>query len=580
MKCKITLFFILLAHTVFAQSSVSEYRNNLSKLVTFNVKQKSVRSTLQQISSAGNFYFSYNGKLINQDSLVNLNVQRMPVRDVLDKLFDGKVDYKESDEYIILRYAINHFTIEPENITTAENLYLISGYIVDTQTGKKVKKASVYEKRLLQSTLTDDDGYFTLRFKGDHKEVTLTASKETYRDTALVFLSDIKIEPKRFNDPDKEKGALFSDAIDDLGISRFLLSSKQTIQNINIPNFIANTPFQASFLPGLSSHGMMSSRVVNKASLNVIGGYTAGVDGIEVGGVFNLTTGKVKVFQMAGVFNLVGGDVAAAQFAGVINYDKKNVTGFQAAGIANTVGGNLVGFQSAGVINTVRGTLNGTQVGGVFNMVGKKTNGIQVAGIGNIASGDFIGTQISGVFNYAEKISGLQVGIVNLADSSSGMSIGLLNLSKNGYKKVGFFANDVVNMNLAVKTGNAKLYTLLIVGKNFSDTANVETIGVGFGHDFVFNKRIAIEAEIITQYLYLGNFDYTNTLTRFQANLEIKLFKGFAIFGGPSYVYYNSDAPIGSSAKGYKQHILPAKHHRFNGNNQGWLGWNVGITLF
>ncbi|MEJ5995758.1 hypothetical protein WG904_15110 [Pedobacter sp. Du54] len=596
MKFKIILFFVVLAHTVSAQSNVGDYRNNLSKLVTFNVKQQSVRSTLQQISNAGNFYFSFNGKLINQDSLVNLNVQRMPVRNVLDEMFDGKVDYKENAEYIILRYAVNHFTIEPENITTAENLYLISGYIVDTKTGKKVKQASVYEKKLLQSTLTDDNGYFTLRFKGEHQEVVLTASKETYRDTSLVFLSDIKILPQIYSDPDKEKGTLFSNAIEDLGISKFLLGSKQRIQNLNIPSFFANTPFQASFLPGLSSHGMMSSRVVNKASLNIIGGYTAGVDGAEVGGVFNLTKGKVRSFQVAGVFNAVGGDVEAAQFAGVANYDKKGVKGFQAAGVFNSVDGRVEaaqfagvvnfnkkeakGFHAAGVANVVGSNFDGFQAAGVFNFTRQAANGMQIAGVGNIAFKEFKGTQIAGVFNYAKKFSGLQIGLINLADSNFGTSIGLLNLSKNGYKKLSFFANDVVNANFALKTGNANLYTLLIAGKNFSDTAKVETAGIGFGHDFILGKHVALEAEMITQYVYLGNFDYANILMRFQANLELRVFKGFAIFGGPSYAFYNSNAPIGSSEKGYRQQIYPVKHREFSGNNQGWWGWNVGITLF
>lgn len=612
MKYKIILFLFFAVRIVKAQSTASEYRNNLSKLVTFNVKQQSVRSTLQQISSAGNFYFSFNGKLINQDSLVNLNVQRMPVRDVLEEMFDGKVDYKENAEYIILRYAVNHFTIEPENITTAENLYLISGYIVDTKTGKKVKQASVYEKRLLQSTLTDENGYFTLRFKGEHKEVVLTASKETYRDTALIFLADIKISPQVYNDLDKEKGSIFSNAIEELGISKFLLGSKQRIQNLNIPSFFANAPFQTSFLPGLSSHGLMSSRVVNKASLNIIGGYTAGVDGAELGGVFNLTFGKVKSFQAAGVFNIVGGNVEAVQLAGVFNYDKNNVKGFQAAGVwngvngtvetaqfagvanyvkkdvrgfqaagvANTVGGNFIGFQASGVANGVNGFLNGIQIAGVSNVIRQNARGMQIAGVANVALKGIGGTQISAVFNYAKKINGLQIGLVNLADSSLGTSIGLLNLSKNGYKKISFFANEVVKSNVALKTGNANLYTLLIAGKNFSDTANVETAGIGFGHDFVFNKRIAIQAELTVQYLYLGNFDYTNILTRVQSNIEVQLFKGLAVFGGPSYSIYNSDAPMGSSAKGYRQNIVPAKHHRFGDHNKGWWGWNVGITLF
>ncbi len=577
MKHKIILFLLLLSNITWAQNS---YRNNLSKLVTFNIKQQRVRDALQQISNAGDFYFSYNGKLINQDSIVSLNVQRMPVRDVLDKMFDGKVAYKENEEYVILRYAVNHFTIEPENITTAENLYLISGYVVDTKTGKKVKQASVYEKRLLQSALTDDDGYFSLRFKGEHKEVVLTASKETYRDTALVFLADIKIEPQGYNDPDKEKGTIFSNAIEDLGISKFLLSSKQRIQNLNVPNFFANTPFQASLLPGLSSHGMMSSRVVNKASLNVLGGYTAGVDGVEVAGLFNLTIGKVKSFQAAGLFNAVGGDVEGTQFAGLINFNKQNVSGYQAAGIANVVSGNLNGVQTAGVTNIVSRNIEGIQIAGVGNVASGQVKGLQIAGLGNIASRKFKGTQIAGVFNYAKNFNGLQIGLINFADSTAGTSIGLLNISKNGYKKLSFFSNDLVNANVAVKTGNANLYTLLIAGVNYSDTAKIETIGIGFGHDFKFSNHLAIETEMITQYLHLGNWDYANILMRFQANLEIKLFKGFAIFGGPSYAYYNSDAPMGSSEKGYKQNIVPAKHHKFSGNNQGWWGWNVGVTLF
>lgn len=603
----------VVVNVAMAQSNQGDYRNNLSKLITYTANKQRVKDVLRQISSSGNFYFSFNGKLINQDSLVNLNVQRMPLREVIDEMFDGKVDYKENAEYIFLRYAVNHLTIAPENITTADNLYLISGYIVDTETGRRVKQASVYEKKLLQSTLTDDDGYFTLRFKGDHKAVTLTASKETYRDTSLIFLADIKILPKGYDDPDKEKGTLLSNAIENLGISKFLLGSKQRIQNLNIPSFFANTPFQASILPGLSSHGMMSSRVVNKASLNVLGGYTAGVDGAEVGGVFNLTIGKVKSFQAAGVFNAVGGDVKAAQFAGVVNYDKKDVKGFQAAGVYNSVGGNLQaaqfagvlnlnkkgargfhaagvanvvegnfeGFEAAGVVNAVRGTSAGIQIGGLFNFARQKASGMQISGVGNLAFNAFKGTQISGVFNYAKKFKGLQIGLINLADSSSGTSIGLLNLSKNGYKKISFFANDVVNANVALKTGNANLYTLLLAGKNFSDTANVETVGVGFGHDFVFSKHVAIEAEMITQYLYLGNFDYANILMRFQSNLEIKLTRGIAIFGGPSYVFYNSNGPFnGASSEGYKQQIVPEKHHKFSGNNQGWWGWNVGITLF
>ncbi len=574
----LVIFLVLSIRFCSAQTPIASYQHNLSKLVTVEIKQQRVGDVLQKISKAGNFYFAYNGALFGQDSIVNLNVKNMPVREVLDKLFDGKVDYKENDKYVILRYAVNHFTIEADNITTAENLYLISGHVVDTKTGKKVKQASVYEKRLLQSTLTDDDGFFTLKFKGEHQAIILTASKETYRDTALVFLSSIQIKPKGYDDPDREKGTFFSNTIEELGIGKFFLSSKQRIQNINVPNFLANTPFQASLTPGLSSHGMMSSKVVNKVSLNVLGGYTAGVDGVEIAGLFNLTKGDVKTVQIAGLLNVVGHNQAGFQLAGLVNSIENDAAGFQIAGLMNRVKHNVAAVQIAGLGNVVSENSRGIQIAGFGNIVSRNMRGIQIGGFGNIGSREVRGAQISPLFNFAKSLKGFQIGLVNIADTSDGFSLGLINLIKKGYHKVSLSTNDLINANIALKTGNANLYTMLLGGKNFDDTAKITTFGLGFGHDFIFSKNISIAAELSAQQLHLGNWDYSRILGKFQTNLQIQLFKGFSIFGGPTYNYYVSKAPAGSSAPGYKQQIVPDKHHIFKGN-PGWFGFNAGITI-
>lgn len=579
MRNQLIIIFIFLTGLCKAQTSVATYQHNLSKRVTFDFKQQRVGDVLQQISNAGNFYFAYNGALISQDSIVNLNVKSLPVRDVLDQLFDGKVDYKENEKYIILRYAVNQFTIEPDNITTAENLYMISGYVVDIKTGKKVKQASVYEKRLLQSALTDDDGYFSLKFKGEHAAIVLTASKETYRDTALVFLSSINIKPSGFTDPDKEKGTFFSNTIEELGIGKFFLSSKQRIQNVNIPNFLATTPFQASLTPGLSSHGMMSGRVVNKVSLNIIGGYTAGVDGVEVGGVFNLSKGNVKTLQLAGVFNVVGGNVDGVQVAGLINSVQGSSKGLQIAGLTSLIKGNVSGLQVSGLGNVASQHLTGIQIAGLANITSRSSKGMQIAGLGNITSRTLRGMQISGGFNYAKNNQGFQLGLINLADSSSGVSLGLINIVKHGYHKVSFFTNDLVNANVSLKTGNAKLYTIFLAGKNFSDTAKILTGGLGLGHDFILNRTFSVATELTTQGLYLGSWDETKMLTKFQASLHLKIFNGLTIFGGPSYNLYSSNKLIEASSVGYKQQIVPAKHQDINGN-KGWVGWSAGITIF
>jgi hypothetical protein len=574
---KLLIGILLLTGCCMAQMPANRFQNNLSKRVTIDVKHQPVGDVLQQISKAGDFYFAYNGALFAQDSIVNLNVKGLPLRNVIDQLFDGKVDYKESDKYVILRYAVNHLTIEAESITTAENLYLINGYVVDTQTGKKIKHASVYEKKLLQSTLTDNDGYFSLKFKGDHEAIILTASKETYRDSSLVFLSSIHIKPEGYDDPDKEKGTFFSNAFSNLGIGKLLLSSKQKIQSLNIPSFFANTPFQASLTPGLSSHGMMSAHVINKVSLNALGGYTAGVTGVEVAGLFNLTKGDVKMIQVAGLFNSVGHSVAGVQIAGLANTVQDKVSGVQVAGLINKTKSKVTGLQVAGLTNIGAKDFRGMQIAGLTN-INANSNGTKLAGLGNVCNGVVRGMQLAALFNYAKNLKGFQLGLVNIADTSSGASLGLINWNKNGYHKVSLSTNDLVHANIAFKTGNSMLYTILFVGKSFSDTAKIETFGMGLGHDFLFGRHISFATELSAQQLHLGNWEYSRILTKAQLNLQITLFKGFSIFGGPTFNYYLSKAPLGSSTTGYKQQIVPDRHFNIRGS-PGWLGFNAGITI-
>lgn len=578
MRHSLIILLLFISGYCFAQQTKDDYRRNLSKRVSLSVQQTPLREVLQLLSKAGEFYFSYNGQLFNQDSLISLKVRNVPVRDVLDQVFAGKVDYKENAEYIILRYAVNHLTIEAERISTDDNHYEISGYVKDTRSGDRVKQASVYEKRLLQAALTDQKGYFTLRFRGEHTGVVLTASKESYRDTSLVFLADINVKPEKYTDPDSEKGTFFSNTFGGKGIWRFLTSSKQRIQNLNIPDFLAQTPFQVSFTPGLSSHGSMSSSIVNKASLNVLGGYTAGTDGFEMAGAFNLTKGDIKKFQIAGLFNAVGGSVKGIQLAGAYNDVKNEVGGFQIAGLLNDTKGKVNGAQVAGVANIARKSFKGVQIAGLLNS-SRETSGLQLAGVTNSTFGVLNGAQVGGILNYAKKMKGFQFGLVNLADSSSGVSLGLVNLSSNGFRQISIYSNEVTNTNIALKTGNSKLYSLLIAGNNFSDTARVLTFGFGLGHEFLLNKRLSITTEVTGQSIYLGNWSYFNNLYRFQTQFQVMPAERLIVFAGPSYTYYRTDAPPGASGKNYKHELAPSWAKHFNNQAKGWLGWNFGLSV-
>jgi hypothetical protein len=579
MKINITLILLLIIGYSKAQMPKSPSQYNLEKRVSIEVKDQKISEVLNKISRAGNFYFSYSGSLFRQDILISIGMRNAPVREILNRLFNNKVDYTEHGAYIILRYAANHLTIEPENIATGEKLYLISGFVIDRETGLRVKQASVYEKRLVQSTLTDNKGHFKLKFKGNHNEVILTASKESYRDTTLIFLSDIKVKPEGYNDPEARNQNAGYDDIENSGFGRFFISSKQRIQSLNIPDFFANSPFQASLTPGLSSHGIMSSQVINQFSLNVLGGYTAGTDGFEIAGLFNITKGDVKKLQASGLFNQVGGAVNGIQLSGIANDSRGRQSGLQAAGVWNNVKGDASGFQIAGILNSTASNMKGLQASGMANLVKKNYHGVQIAGIGNVVSKDLNGVQIAGIFNYAKKMEGFQLGLINIADTSSGYSLGLINIVKNGYHKISISTNETVNANFSLKTGNANLYTVLFAGMNVSDQEKIKTVGMGIGHDFLFNKGMAIGLELTGQLLYLGHWNDANILNRIQSNFQFQPFKGLTVFGGPAFAFYSGGTSASSSAPGYKQNVVPVNHTSFGKDTKGWLGFNAGISI-
>ncbi len=587
--------FLLLVFLCFALGLYAQHTSdipNLYKRVSLDISRQPVGDVLEQISKKGDFYFSYSGNAFNKDSLISINVKNQTIRDILDKIFLGTVDYRESNKYIILRSTLLHFAIEPEMIKTDSKHYLITGKVVDVYTGRTVEDASVYEKRLLESTLTNKDGYFRMRIRGDFQSVILTVSKEAYRDTSIMFLSTVTIKPEGYVYKDEDYLSYASNIVERLGIGRFLVSAKQQIQSLNISGFMANSPFQTSLIPGLSSHGMFSSQVVNKASLNVFGGYTAGVNGVEVAGLFNINKGDVKHVQVAGLTNLVGGSVHGFQAGGIVNSVLDSVHGFQAGGIVNDVRKNMDGWQAAGILNHVRKDLKGVQAAGISNIVSNNAHGVQVAGIGNVAKNidgvqiagitnvagqEMRGMQIAGIFNQAKKMHGIQIGLINYADSSSGVSIGLINWVNKGYHKLSLSSNDVFNYQAGIKTGNAKLYSILIGAATFKEGEKVYSAGLGFGHDFIFSNSLSASAEISSQGLYLGHFDSANILNRGQLNIQVKLVKGVSLFAGPAYNIYHTD-PAVSSADGFKSHIGPASAGSSK-STRGWLGWSAGITV-
>lgn len=571
----------------------------LTKTVTVFAQREPVSAVLKSISDQGKFYFSYNSNIISGDSLVTINISQQSVKQVLDQLFSNKYQYREKGDYLIILPAAR------------EKVFYVSGHIFDHETNVAVDYASIYSRQLLVSTLSDDEGHFRLRIKDRSLPLSLTISKVGYGDTTIVIHQEsadmrINISQKAVDlDPLIVR---YSEG-ESTWLGRFFLSSRLRAQSRNIGRFFVALPYQASLTPGLGTHGRMSSQVVNKFSLNLLGGYTAGVNGAEMAGGFNISKQDVRYVQIAGIFNVVSGDVTGAQVAGLFNHIldslsgvqvsgfggivKRNIQGVQVSGFASRAGAALHGVQVSGAWSSVRGEANGVQVSGAYSHASGNYDGVQIAGGLNIARKDFSGGQISGginigrgevrgfqfgALNAAKRLHGLQLGVINFADSSAGLSLGFINIIRKSTSNISVYAGDVAPINVAWKMGTHKFYSILMAGTTTGGQNKVVTFGAGIGREFFPFKKFGFFTEILNQNIYTTSWEKMPFIYRFQTALTYKLNKRLMLFAGPSFSVYDSDGF--QTEQGYKS-FPPKGYPDFkmgNKNMSSWIGWQGGLS--
>ncbi len=580
----------------------------LDRRISVTANKRRMADVLKEISNKGNFYFSYNSRIIPRDSLVNIAAINRPVKQVLDQLFDNRITYHQANNYLILRQN----TVAPAVITgsrSEESVYMITGYVLNAETGEKISEASIYGKQKLVSTLTNDNGYFIIRLKNKYGPATLVASKASYKDTfvniqpnynqQVTFVmepvefrySQVTVSPD-YSIPDSISAAPATISyiptvnqevreVEQTGVGKFLLNTKLRVQSLNLGKFFADRAFQVSLVPGLSTQGKLSGQVVNNFSINILGGYTGGAEGVELGGLFNINKKRMHGVQAAGLFNIAGGPAAGVQLAGIHNTVLRPVTGLQAAGISNFVKGSLIGWQLGGIFNITTDSITGLQGAGIFNVAGGDLRGTQMAGIANINRGAVKGLQAAGIFNYAKKLKGLQIGLINIADTSSGFSIGLINFVVKGYHKIAFSTNESMNMNLALKSGNSKLYSILLASMNSKENEKAYSYGYGLGSEFNLGKWFSLNPELTVQHVYLGSWEYGNILGKMHLQFNLKLGKYITLFAGPSFTAFYSHQAL--KMEGYKLEMPSPGYKTFplwDDNTTGWIGWNAGIAFF
>ncbi|HEX8660108.1 MAG TPA: FecR domain-containing protein [Hymenobacter sp.] len=288
---------------------------------------------------------------------------------------------------------------------------------------------------------------------------------------------------------------------------------------------------QVSFLGPLGSNGLRSGQTVNKLSVNVLGGYAAGVDGFEAAGLFNVDRDSVRGAQVAGLFNIVG----------------RHLSGFQGAGLLNVLGGAGTGWQAAGLLNVATRGVNGVQTAGLFNYNGpakpadvsvKEANTstdtpnrqktVQAAGLFNVSLTKVRGVQAAGLFNAAGKVQGVQLaGLFNIADSVDGVSIAPLNFVRHGYHRFEVVNTESWPVGASLKLGgSAKFYTFFAGAyDNFGSDNRRWALGYGAGTEFWTPRRVSLSLDLLALHVNEEGRGWTNDLN---LHNQFRLLVGFA----------------------------------------------------
>jgi hypothetical protein len=602
----------------------------LEREVTINAINETIENILADMSNQAGFVFSYNPEGIQSSNKTSISVKGKSVRYVLTQLFDNDVQYKVKGKYIILRGARKKETDSKK----------IEGYVYDSQTGEKLVGASIYDKELLASAVTDKYGYFSMEIPANKELSAIHISKVGYIDTVISSQANEKhlktIEvTMNSRDPNQRIVKQVLNKIQ-FSIPQWLVPSKTRIHSLNLSDSLFRA-VQFSVLPFVSTNRFLGGNVVNDVSVNLTIGYNKGVKKMEYGGVLNIDRYDASYMQFAGVGNIVGRELKGIQAAGVFNVariaegvqaagvfnfaqDKANV---QLAGVLNKV--SFSNLQIAGVLNfgaksniqisgymnqakivkqlQIAGALNFAedvrviQASGVLNYAGNyagqqyagvlnsaDSSIIQVAGCYNNAN-QVVNVQISGAINRACYVKGLQLGVINIADTCAGVPIGVFSYVRDGYHRLEISADEIFPANISFRSGTKNLYSIYSAGTTFNSTNNpLWSFGYGLGTSFGRMDKLLFDFDITANQLMNGsNLTFGNNLYKLNIGIDRRIFRKVSVAFGVSYNFMVTDTYLTSYNEfyaGLPPYTLTDKTNEKGYNHKTWIGGKVALRFF
>lgn len=148
------LTVIALCFTVFQGFALMT--NGQNAKVNLKMENVSIKQVLSSIEEQTNLFFMYNGKLVDVERKVNVNVESKDINDVLKEIFSGtNVKYEIDNRQILLS------SMEGTSGFNSQQQKSLTGKVIDSS-GVGLPGVSVVVKGTTTGTITDIDGNYSL----------------------------------------------------------------------------------------------------------------------------------------------------------------------------------------------------------------------------------------------------------------------------------------------------------------------------------------------------------------------------------------------------------------------------------
>ncbi len=159
----------MLLSLIFSLQIIAGPSYSQSTRLTLNMNNAKVKDVLMQIENQSEFYFLYNGKLVDVEKKVNIEANNKSVQEVLAKVLDDDVSVKIVDRQIILLPS----SMDTEPAKEITQGIVVTGTITDKR-GDPMPGVNVFVKGTTTGVITDSNGKYSITVPNQSAELAFS----------------------------------------------------------------------------------------------------------------------------------------------------------------------------------------------------------------------------------------------------------------------------------------------------------------------------------------------------------------------------------------------------------------------